>query len=43
VLSGTFLTLCLIAGLIAIVARVGAWIAKLLCLVFLVLYLVSLF
>jgi uncharacterized membrane protein YtjA (UPF0391 family) len=43
VLSGTFLTLGLIAAVVALVARAGAWIAKLLCLVFLVLYLVSLF
>jgi uncharacterized membrane protein YtjA (UPF0391 family) len=43
VLSGTFFALCLIAGLIAFVARAGAWITKLLCLAFLVLYLVSLF
>jgi uncharacterized membrane protein YtjA (UPF0391 family) len=43
VLSGTFLTLGLIAGLLALMARAGAWILKLLCLAFIVLYLVSLF
>jgi hypothetical protein len=40
--SATLLALALVAGIIGLVAKVGSWVAKLLCLAFLIWFVITL-